>query len=73
MIAKDIKSFTNGDFVKDCLMTAVKVICPEKKIFSNTILSARTVIRRIEELSADAKPRQQDCLKHLQYFLIVID
>ena len=31
LIAKNIKPFTDGDFVKDCLMAVVEVICPEKK------------------------------------------
>ena len=44
-----------------------------KKLFFNVSLSARTVTRRIEELSDDAKTRQQDCSKNLQYFSIAID
>ena len=58
-----MKPFTEGDFVKDCLKVVVEVICPEKKkIFFNVTpsLSARTVTRRIEELSDDVKTRQQD-------------
>ena len=74
LIAKNMKPFTDGDFVKDCLMAVVEVICPEKKkLFSNVSLSATTVTRRIEEMSEDVKTRQQDCLKNLQYFSIAID
>ncbi|XP_076810261.1 general transcription factor II-I repeat domain-containing protein 2A-like [Clavelina lepadiformis] len=74
VIAKNMKPFTDGDYVKDCLMAVVKVICPEKKkLFSDVSLSARTVTRRIEEMSQDVKTRQQDCLKNLQYFSIAID
>ena len=69
-----MKPFAEVDFVKDCLMAVVEVICPEKKkLFSNISLSARTVTRRIEELSHDVKTRQQDCLNNLQYFSIAID
>ena len=69
-----MKPFTDGDFVKDCLMAVVEVICPEKKkLFSNVSLSARTITRRIEDLSEDVKTRQQDCLKNLKYFSIAID
>ncbi|XP_076811749.1 general transcription factor II-I repeat domain-containing protein 2A-like [Clavelina lepadiformis] len=69
-----MKPFTEGDYVKDCLMAVVEVICPEKKkLFSDVSLSARTVTRRIEEMSQDVKTRQQDCLKNLQYFSIAID
>ena len=45
----------------------------KKKLFSNVSLSARTITRRIEDLSEDVKTRQQDCLKNLQYFSIAID
>ena len=69
-----MKPFTDGDCVKDCLMAVFEVICPEKKkLFSNVSLSARTITRRIEDLSEDVKTCQQDCLKNLQYFSIAID
>ncbi|CAK8696815.1 unnamed protein product [Clavelina lepadiformis] len=69
-----MKPFTDGDYVKDCLMAVVEVICPEKKkLFSDVSLSARTVTRRIEEMSQDVKTGQHDCLKNLQYFSIAID
>ena len=68
-----MKLFTDYDFVKDCLMAVVEVICSEKKLFSNVGLSARTVTPRIEELSEDVKSCQQGCLKNLQYFSIAIN
>ena len=68
-----MKSFTDGDFVKDCLMAVVEVICPgKKKLFSNVSLSATTVTRRIEEMSEDVKTRQQDCLKICNTFQLLL-
>ena len=32
LIAKNTKPFTDGDFIKYCLMAVVETICPEKKI-----------------------------------------
>ena len=65
LIAQNAKPFTDGDFMKDCLMAIVEVICPEKiKLFPNASLSARTVTQQIEEV----KTCQQDYLKNLQYF-----
>ena len=32
-----MKPFTDGDFVKDCLMAVVEVIYPEKKNYSTTL------------------------------------
>ena len=50
-----MKPFSDGEFVKDCLMEVVDVLIPEKRsLFSNS-LSRRTVTRRIEELAEDLK------------------
>ena len=54
-------------------MAVVEVTCLKKKLFSNVSLSARTVTRRIEEMSEDVKTRQQDCFKNSQCFSIAID
>ena len=55
------KPFTEGEFVKDCVMKMVDNICPEKQQeIANTCLSRNTVARRIEELSADVKRQVGD-------------
>ena len=46
LIAKNMKPFTDGDFVKDCLMAVVEVICPEKKNCSPMLVF-------LQELSPD--------------------
>jgi hypothetical protein len=52
MIAKHSKPFTEGEFVKECILKSVELLCPEKKnLFASISLSAQTVTRRIEELS----------------------
>ena len=39
-IAKVMKPFVTGDFVKDCILTASEIVCPDKKQnFSNISLS----------------------------------
>ena len=51
----------------------IKSICPEKKeLFLNVCLSARTVTRRIEEMSENLKSSQEDYLEKLQFFSIAI-
>jgi hypothetical protein len=48
-IAKHSKSFGEGEFIKECLVDVVSLICPEKKKdFKNICLSRHTVVRRIE-------------------------
>src|SRR5258705_8311045 len=40
--------------VKECILAAAEVVCPEKKnIFSNISLSRATVARRTEDMAAD--------------------
>ena len=45
----------------------------KKELFSNVSLSARTVNRRIEEMSENLKSSQENCFEKLQFFLIAID
>jgi hypothetical protein len=48
LIAEKSKPFVEGEFIKECLMTIVETVCPERKnLFSDISLSARIVTRRI--------------------------
>lgn len=74
LIAEKMKPFTDGEFVKQCLMTVVDIVCPEKKsLFSSISLSGRTVSRRIEEMSSDVKSCLMNACSELQYFSIAVD
>ena len=56
LIAKLCKPFTEGEFIKDCMMKMVEKICAEKKqAFANVCLACNTVVRRIEDVSSDIK------------------
>lgn len=56
LIAKHYKPFTEGEFIKDCVMKMVEKICPEKKQeIANVCLARNTVVRRIEDVSPDIK------------------
>lgn len=56
LIAKTGRSFSTGDFVKECLATAASLMCPsQKRAFSQISLSRNTVTRRIEDMSRDIK------------------
>ena len=74
LIAKDKRSFTDGNFVKKCMMAVVEAVCLEKIIlFSDVSFSARTIIRRIREIFDHVKYNQKDCFEDLQFFSIAID
>ena len=48
LIAKESKSFSDGEFAKKCMLHVIDEMCPEKKcLFS---LSRQTITRRIEGL-----------------------
>ena len=56
------------------MMAIVESISPEnKELFLNVSLSARTVIRRIKEMSENLKSSQEDYFEKLQFFSIAID
>ena len=61
-----MKPFTDGEFVKECLLTVVNILCPDKRdLFGKISLSARTVTRRIEDLSSDIWTTLQERAQHL--------
>ena len=71
LIGKRMKPFTDGEFVKDCLLTVVDIVCPEKRdLFADISFSARTVTRRIEGLASDIKLSLQKRAKQSELFSI---
>ena len=53
IIAKKMKPFSDGEFVKDCLPAAVEEVAPTKvKDFQKINLSRQTVTRRIDLISS---------------------
>ena len=51
LIAKHCKPFTEGEFIKDCVMKMVEKICPEKKQeFANVCLAGNTVVQKIKDV-----------------------
>ena len=74
LIAKHCKPFTEGEFIKDCVMRMVENICPEKKQqFSNVCLARSTVSRRIEEVSADIKRQLEAKGAEFEFFSLACD
>lgn len=53
-IVKETKTFSDGEFVKDCMAAVANIICPESKNKSENIsLPRTTVVRHIEAISQD--------------------
>ncbi|XP_073681619.1 general transcription factor II-I repeat domain-containing protein 2A-like [Garra rufa] len=74
MIAKAGKPFTEGEFVKKCILQAASIVCPEKKgQFSNISLSANTVAERISDLSNDIYDQLCEKAKCFSVYSVALD
>ncbi|KAK0134714.1 hypothetical protein N1851_029673 [Merluccius polli] len=60
-IAKNSKSFSEGEFIKECLVDSAALVCPEKKeVVENVPLSRRTVARKIEDIAGNLELQLQE-------------
>lgn len=73
-IAQNSKSFSDGEFVKKCLLVVVQKLCPDKlKLFESVSLSRRTVVRRIEDMSSDVETSLKVLASTFKSFSIALD
>ncbi|KAG6922308.1 GTF2I repeat domain containing 2B [Chelydra serpentina] len=74
MIAKSSRPFTEGLFVKECLMKASEILCPDrKKVFEGISLSANTVACRITDLADNVQKQLIQISKDFEAFSIALD
>lgn len=53
-VAKSARPFTEGEFVKNCMVNVCDAMCPEKRqAFLNVSLSRNTVADRVRHLAAN--------------------
>lgn len=68
------KPFTEGEFVKKCILQAASIVCPEKKgQFSNISLSANTVAERISDLSSNIYDQLHEKAKCFNAYSVALD
>lgn len=73
-IASSSRPFTDGQFVKDCMLNASQILCNDKKkIFEGISLSANTVARRITDLSGNVYEQLKAAAKDFEVFSIALD
>ncbi|KAM8812643.1 general transcription factor II-I repeat domain-containing protein 2-like [Rhynchonycteris naso] len=66
--------FVEGEFVKECLLSVAKEICPEKAdLFSTVSLSGSTIARRTEEMGDNLYQHLQNSVRKLSYFSLALD
>ena len=74
LIAKKMHPFTDAHFVKDCILAAVGVICPEQHdAFMVIPLSACISTRHVEDLASDVWSSMLTKFKSLDIFSITLD
>ncbi|XP_008178225.1 general transcription factor II-I repeat domain-containing protein 2B-like [Acyrthosiphon pisum] len=74
LIAKHSKPFTEGDFIKTCLIKTAEIICPGNlKAFQNISLTRNTVAERITELACNLNNQIKIKIPTFEYFSIACD
>ena len=73
-LAERGKPFTDGNFIKECMMEAVNDLCPEKaNLFGSISLSASSVVRRIEELGENIQLQIHEKAKNFLWYSLAMD
>ncbi|KFM67397.1 General transcription factor II-I repeat domain-containing protein 2, partial [Stegodyphus mimosarum] len=74
LIAKHSKPFTDGDFIKECLMKAGEIVCPGNvKAFQSISLSRNTVAERVTDLAANLSDQIKAKSSSFESFSIACD
>ncbi|KAI6659665.1 EPM2A-interacting protein 1-like [Oopsacas minuta] len=74
IIAKRMKPFTDGEYIKECLTVFMDKCCPDKKdLVQQLSLSNTTVMRRIESTSNDINEKPLESVREFTSFSIAID
>ncbi|XP_074050066.1 general transcription factor II-I repeat domain-containing protein 2A-like isoform X2 [Macrotis lagotis] len=74
LIARKLRPHVEGEFVKDCMVAAAKLLAPDKvKLFESVSLSQRTVSDRIADLAQDIEKTLQDSVGDFQFFSLACD
>jgi hypothetical protein len=73
-LAKRSKRFSDGEFVKECLVAAAEVVCPNKAdAFKKISLSRMTVTRRVEELALNVEEILKTKLLACKFYSLALD
>ena len=73
-MAEKRKPFSDGEFIKNCLIIFTEYVCPEKKhLAEQTSLSYFTVVLRTNNLSNNIKEILKDKLKSSEAFSLALN
>ncbi|XP_072239317.1 general transcription factor II-I repeat domain-containing protein 2-like [Leuresthes tenuis] len=73
-IAKSARPFTEGEFLKSCMIKVFDVLCPDKKqMLANVSLSRNTVTDRICEMATDLRAQLSERSKDFIAYSLAVD
>ena len=73
-IAVASKPFSEGEFIKTCMVKAAEIMCPQKcQTLANVILTKNTIADRISDLSMDLNSQLKNKIKAFIAFSVAID
>lgn len=73
-IAKNNKPYSEGEFVKDCMVSMSNILCPEKsKEFESVSLSRKTVTTRIDAIASNLSTQLRQRIEKFKYFSVTMD
>jgi hypothetical protein len=74
IIAKRLKPYSDGQFVKECLEVVGDIMCPEKEtLISSISLSRFTISRRIDDIYKMIKTKLHDLSQKFEAFSTAVD
>lgn len=74
LIARKSKPFTEGEFIRECIIKAVEAICPEQlKKFKTISLSRNTVASRIDDIAGNLRNQLKSVVSTFETYSIAID
>lgn len=73
-IAKSNKTYSDGEFVKDCMVAVSNIICPEKtKEFQSLALSRKTITTRTDAIAEQLASQLETNCNQFEYFSLALD
>ncbi|GFT36424.1 general transcription factor II-I repeat domain-containing protein 2B [Nephila pilipes] len=73
-IAKNNKPYSEEEFVKDCMVSMGKILCPEKiKEFKSVSLSQKTVTTRTDAIATNLSIQFKQRIENFKYFSVTMD
>ena len=73
-IAKSSRPFTEGEFLKSCMMKICNILCPEKwQMFANVSISRNSSVDRVYEMATDLRVQMIERSKNFIAYFQAVD